>query len=135
MSYLEAQNALDATLSGIADLPTIVLENTDRDTCDDYYMRSTLLPARAEITSLGETGWNRFFGLYQVDLFYPVNESSDAANFDADKIIAGFPQKTIIINGSTKLRIVNRWREVKRNVDKKHQVPVFIEWEFYVLRS
>jgi hypothetical protein len=135
MSYKLIQDTLDTVLSGLSGMPLILHENESGKGCDGYYMRTTLLPAKTETRSVGETGWDRFFGLYQIDLFYPIDESPDAANFMADKIIDAYPKKTILTSSGINIRIVQYWREVRRKSETKHQVPVFIEWEYWKLRS
>lgn len=135
MSYKVIQDLLDGTLAGLGITQTILRENENHSGCDGYYMRTTLLPSRTETASIGETGFDRFFGLYQVDLFYPIDESPDAANTMVDKIIAGFPKKTILTSGGVNVRIVNYWRGPQQESDQKYQVPAIIQWEMYTLRQ
>jgi len=136
MSYRIIQNILDDKLALVPDVPTIVKENIDKSNCvGSYYVRATFMPAKTDTVSATETGFDRFKGLYQIDVMYPTNEGTDASNYMADQIIAEFSKKDILSANGISVRIVQHWRETATEYDTILKTPVMIQWETYILRS
>lgn len=133
---------LDTTTAAIELMPTFIKENeettrTSSSTTSintEAYARSTLLPAETETSTIGPGGYDTYQGLYQVDLFFPINEGAKAVNYMVDSIIAAFPKGSLSTQDGVQLRIVNYWREASLETDNWFMVPVVIQWESFIQR-
>lgn len=129
MSYATVQDLLDTRLLTVVDLPTLQKENTrNLAVSGQRYTRSTLLPGRATQTTIGTTGKDIVRGLYQVDLFYPLDGGVFQINSMADSVVAAFPRGTALFNGMTIVNIVSAWREAGARVEPYYSIPVVVEW-------
>lgn len=124
--------ALVAQLKTVAGLPTLQLENTVIQP-KGAFTRATLIRARPSQLTVGATGKDLHGGLFQVDIFVPVNTGTTSANALADQIIAAFPRGTALVAGSAIVHVRIAYRETAgRMNDQFHQVPVVVEWQAIV---
>lgn len=133
MSYKEIQQELDGQLTSITGLPEVVLENTRfKAMSKTPFIRSTLLPSQSTVETIGTTGYNKVYGLYQIDIFYPLDGGYEEINDDADTIISNFTKGTsfAITNGT--LRINISWRNSGRKLENFYNIPVLVSWECYI---
>ena len=129
MSYAAIQSLLDAKLQQLSSLPTLQLENTRNvGQTGVAFSRATLLPARATQLTVGLNGRDQRTGLYQVDLFYPIDSSTAAINAMADEIIDNFPRGTALTDGTVTVHCQLCWRETGRRIEQFYSVPVMIQW-------
>jgi hypothetical protein len=129
MSYKSIQNLLDTYLQTLAGLPTLQLENTRNiGQTGVPFSRATLLPARATQLTVGTTGRDLRTGLYQVDLFYPLDAGTGAVNEMADSIISLFGRGTTLSDVTATVHVSVAWRETGRRIDPFYCVPVVIQW-------
>lgn len=133
MSYKEIQQALDGQLTSILGLPEIVLENTRfKANSKTPFIRSTLLPSQSSVETIGTTGYNKVFGLYQIDIFYPLDGGYEEINDNADEIISNFQKGTSFTITNSTLRINISWRNSGRKLENFYNVPVLVSWECYI---
>lgn len=130
MSYSTIQTILDTQLQTVV-TANLQLENTTRETKLIDFVRSTLLPSQTEIVTLGATGYDRLNGLYQIDVFVKLGSGANAANVQADAIMAAFTKGTYLTSGTTNVLIENKWRIPARVLQNFYQIPVFVQWSFY----
>lgn len=99
--YLNIQTALDKTLAFMAGLPSVAWANVKHVPVNGTsYLRPTLLPATSELYTL--TDVNRHPGLYQVDIFTPVEKGMYAGLSIADDIKTHFESnRRLSQNGDT----------------------------------
>lgn len=96
------RSLLNAHVQSIPDLPPLQLENTPSiGRTGQPFSRLTLLPATTIEASAGLIGQNKVSGLLQVDLFYPENLGTAAAEAMADTVAAAFPRGLRLNQGDT----------------------------------
>lgn len=130
MIYADLQSALDARLETVVGLPTLQAENTLYNTKGKAltpYVRSTLLPSEAIPATLGSTGKNEYSGLYQIDLFYPLDGGKAAVNAIADLVVAAFA-RTSLSAGSKQVEVRAAWCEAGSADEQFYKVPVVARW-------
>jgi hypothetical protein len=129
MSYEKIQSLLDTRLQALTGLPTIQLENTRNiGQTGIPFSRATLLPARATQATVGLQGRDSRTGLYQVDLFYPLDAGTATINAMADSVIDHFTRGLVLIDGAINVHVLVCWRETGRRIEPFYSVPVVIEW-------
>lgn len=136
--YSQIQSALDAYLTthaSFADLPKLQLENTRNvGQTGVPFTRATLLPARTTQATIGLNGRDAWAGLYQIDVFYPVDSGTTEINRIVDIIVDGFPRGTqltsdpAIYTNPIHLQIQACSRDVGRRIDPFYCVPVTVQW-------
>jgi len=125
--------ALDTRLQTTVGLPTFRAENERYLKVNKTaFSRSTILPARTTVDTLGLTGLNRYSGLYQIDLFYPSDEGYITGGTIADAIVANFP-KTLQLTTSDNqvISIEMSWRLSGRKLDNHYNLPILVSWYGY----
>ena len=121
--------ALVTQLKTVAGLPTLQLENTVVQ-AKGSFMRATLIRSRPEQLTVGASGRDLHGGLFQVDIFVPVNTGTTAANVLADKVIDAFPRGLAFNLDGVQMYVRIAYRETAGRInDQFHQVPVVVEWQ------
>lgn len=93
------------------------------------WLRTTLLPNESDISTLGPTGYNRYSGLFQIDIWQP---SDIGKNFTyADSIINIFTRSTVLSDANISLRIVKSWAERSIKEHSNYNTPVMVRWECF----
>jgi hypothetical protein len=133
MKTSEIQTALDTQLKTIVSLPTLQLENTRLDASSNLaaFVRSTLLPAQSTVISLGIGAKKQMQGLYQVDVFYPLDSNTTAARTLADTIVDTFPIGQRLTIGTTTVIIEVSSVMTAYSISKYYCIPVRIQWSVY----
>lgn len=143
MSIRIIHDILDTRLATTTNIPDIIGENetttrTQNSSSAVYktpYCRTTLIPARTDTVTLGNNGHDRWYGLYQIDLFFPTNDGVDGSNYAADQIINNFPAGTLITDSGITVRMSQTpWREAGFESSQWYIVPVVIAYEAYIQR-
>lgn len=143
MSIKSIHNLLDTQLATTTNIPSITNENetssrpqtSATSVLKKPYIRTTLLPARTTTATLGPSGIDRWYGLYQVDIFFPTNDGTDGPDYAADQIISNFAAGTILTGDGVQLRIAQTsWREAGTESTMWYQVPVMVEYEAFIQR-
>lgn len=128
--YAEIQAALDAQLATVTGLPELQRENTRLNRggrATTPFTRATFLPGQATQLTVGQNGVNRYSGLYQVDLFYPMDTGAATINAMADSVLAAFPRATVL-GDEFKVHCTIAWREAGRRDEPFYAVPVLVQW-------
>lgn len=131
MIYATVQAALDAQLQTVTGLPALQLENTLYDTKGKAltpYCRATLLPSEAQPATVGVTGKNEYFGLYQVDLFYPLDKGKASVNAMADLVVAAFARTVLTTGTGNQVKLRAAWAEAGGQDGQYYRVPVLVRW-------
>lgn len=133
MSYSTIHSLLDAQLETVVGLPTLYKENTRAEAKTGVaYSRSTLLPAESNALS---TDTDELQGLYQIDLFYPMDKGVDTSNEIGDLVKAAFPRGLVLETGSTRVHIRMSWREVGQTFQQFYQLPIVVRWTCLLPKS
>lgn len=105
MSYFrDVQAALDSKLSTIGDGLAIAWENTEyTPVLGTPWIRPTLLTASADLMDLDNLQMQE--GIYQVDVFYPVDKGPGALLAKLDELYDLFKSTTTLQQGTTKVYI------------------------------
>lgn len=129
ISFTEIQQTLDTQLRTVTDLPTHFIENLPSgQRANTKWVRSTLLPARSEVITLGTSFQEQGLGLYQVDLFYPKDRGFSTASAMADAVIAAFVPGAIHAGTEHDVRIRESWRLAGNEFQTFYCVSVQVEW-------
>lgn len=125
--------ALDTQLLLTTGLPTFRAENERYLKVNKTaFCRSTILPAKTTVETLGLTGYDRISGLYQVDLFYPSDEGYTTSGTIADAIVANFPKTLqLTLTGGQVIAIEMAWRQPARKLDNHYNLPILVSWYGY----
>ena len=131
MIYADVQTTLDTRLQAVVGLPALQLENVVYDTKGKAltpYCRATLLPSEAQPATVGTTGKNEYFGLYQVDLFYPLDKGKAAVNAMADLVVTAFARQVLTTGASRQVELRAAWAEAGGQDGPYYRVPVLVRW-------
>lgn len=127
MSFTAVQNALNAQLQTCDGLPPLQLEN-EHNAPKAAWSRATLMPSRTLQPNVGTGGTAEMNGLYQVDLFYPMNQGMALANAMVDAVIDTFPRGMLIAEDGLFVQIESAWREAVQRDEPFMNVPVTVSW-------
>jgi len=114
--YKNIQIALDTCLNGAGTGLDIAWENTDyTPTLGTAYLRPTLLMAKSSLMDLDDLQLNQ--GIYQVDIFYPLDKGAGELLTTLDTIYSAFKTDTTLVSGTTTVYIkeISRTREAIRD--------------------
>lgn len=129
MNYTTIQTTLDAVVAAISGIPAITTENNlTKVVAGKPFSRTTLIPARPNVLTVGTSGRDELIGIFQIDLFYPIASGSSAASAMADAVVAAFPRTYDVAAGSSRLRVTQSWREVGRVIEQMYVIPVTLAW-------
>lgn len=70
------------------------------------YLRASHLPSPTDQITLGEDGFNRHVGVFQVDVMWIEGDGIASAMKSADAVVAHFQRGTTMINASVFIRII-----------------------------
>lgn len=133
MSYTAVEAALVAQLKTVSGLPALQEENT-RYTANPKtaWCRATFLPAVAQSESLGVSGRKQIAGLFQVDLFFPTDVGTTAANAMTDAVVAAFSTTVNLSNSGVRVYLSNSQRRAATSYQNHYQIPVTVTWQAFV---
>ncbi len=126
--FFDIQSGLDSTLHSISNPPKIQWENdaTYKPVKGVRYWRPTLLPNRTDPATLD--GSQVHTGIYQIDVFVPLEEGLATLMQDLDQIFDKFSVSDTITVGSTAINTVSVGRgRVER---EKSWLHGFIEIQY-----
>lgn len=127
MTYTDIQNALDAHALTIVGLPELVTENNRlKPTPGTAFARSTLLTPPKLTLSLGSIGQDLLSGIYQVDVFTPIDQGVTETNGYIDALVTAFPRGNLT---GTSINIVTCSREVAQRDGPYYQVSVAVRFQ------
>jgi hypothetical protein len=94
------------------------------------YLRATHVPNTVNQVTLGTTGKNRFAGIFQVDVFLPINGGISTPMEKAGAVAAHFKRGTTLTKDGISVRIV-RPPEIRPAIASAPylQVPVIIRYQ------
>ena len=134
ISTAAIQQTLDAQLATVPGLPTFSQENQLAQASGiTPFCRSTLAPAKSTTIGLGLNPMIQQTGLYQVDLFYPVDYGFNPGRAMADAVISVFKVGFLLMpNGTDQLIIPNpAWSQAGSSYANDGAfwgIPVRVEW-------
>ncbi len=133
MTTTEIKAALDAQLQTISGLPALQTENTRLDASSNLagWVRATIAPAQSEVISLGVGAMKVVQGLYQVDVFCPMDKGDSTARTLADAVVDAFPIGLRLVQGSTTVIVDIASVMTAYNVNKNYCIPVRVRWSVY----
>lgn len=132
ISYTAIQTLLDTQLATISTLPTLYTEN-ERSTAqtNKNFSRSTLIPAKTDVLTVGSAPLLRLKGLYQIDVFLPQGKGT-ASNSIADDVLNGFPAALQLTDGTYTVQIESVERIAGSIFQQFYNVPVMVHWTCFV---
>lgn len=94
------------------------------------YLRATHVPNTANQVTLGTSGKNRHLGIFQVDVFLPINGGISTPMEKAGAVAAHFKRGTTLTRDGISIRIV-RPPEIRPALQSAPylQVPVIIRYQ------
>lgn len=129
MSFQIIQSALDAHLQTLPGLPPLQLENTRNiGRTDESFSRATLITSRPGQLTVGRDGQDILRGLYQIDLFVPLDTGTARVNELADSVIEHFPRSLILGTAPVLVHINTAWRETGGRTEPFYGAPVVVAW-------
>lgn len=132
-AYKDISAALSNHLNTISPKPAIAWENYPYTPVDDtLYVRETLLPGDVTAAAVGSASQDHTIGIYQVDVFSPLNRGKADAVAQADAIADHFKRGTILTYNGVNVRMQNVSRGTGQMDGGKYwQIPVLITFEVY----
>lgn len=104
--FSNIQRALDIKLNALADRPYIAWPNTKFKPSENAsYIRPTLLPAASTLATLNDDHRNP--GIYQVDVFVPLEKGLNAALTLVDDIKVHFESERSLVEDDDVIMIQN----------------------------
>jgi hypothetical protein len=136
MSTQIIQTLLDAQVQTISGLPVLQTENNRLNATTNLasFVRTTLLPAASSILTLGSgaNAMRLLTGLYQVDVFYPLDTGSSAARTLADTVVSTFPTGLRLTQGAVTVAVEVASVMTAYSINKYYCVPVRVQWTVYL---
>lgn len=133
MSFYTIHDALDKRLKLVPNLPTLQEENTQINlgSGTKSWSRSTFIPNPTMRTSLGLNGLDELNGIYQIDLFYPINSGYAIVEQMSEQVQTYF-QVGDIING---IRVINCYPvNSYQIITNYYSIPIIVEWSYFKSR-
>lgn len=104
MSIKSISNALDSRLALLPSSPSVAWVNTPfSPVVGQVYLRPTNLLATSALSTLQHNEEQR--GIYQVDIFAPLNQGRGVAEGWADSIVTLFSGVRVLTSGAVSVRI------------------------------
>lgn len=127
---LEGLLARLATLTTTPTAMPVAWPNVVYDPPETGYLRASHLPNTTEQVTLGGSGRNRHFGLFQVDVMWPKGTGNIAPMEIASQVVAHFKRGTSFTQNSV-LILINSPPSVAPPIDADPfiQIPVTIEYQ------
>jgi len=100
--FYDLSYALDNNLNTMAGLPPVAWQNKGyKPVNGTLYLRPTLIPADSNVATIG-AGTDINQGIYQIDIFSPLDEGKNEAMLMSDAIAEQFKRdKELVYNGRT----------------------------------
>jgi len=98
------------------------------------YLRTSIIPFNTRVASVGKHGLDELRGIYQIDIFVPVENGIDESNYISDAILNHFELKTHIVDDDTCIRVVNRSPSISRKTDNLMMLVCEVEWSSHYQR-
>lgn len=119
-SFLNIQTALENKLAtSVAGLP-IAAENTKYvPTLGTAWCRSNIVANTTQLVHL-DSLYQEITGIYQIDLFYPINKGSGPALTKADVICSAFKATSYLTKNNDKIYI--------KNINRRPAVKIEDAW-------
>jgi len=101
--FFNLQAALHSRLSTMTSVPPVAWPNYGyTPTAGTLWLRPTVLPADTAAATMGDSGTDEQTGVYQIDIFAPLDEGDGAARAMADALADRFkPVTELTYNGLT----------------------------------
>lgn len=124
--------ALNAKLATPAFTPTLAIAWPNvkfTPTVGTPYLRATILRGETVQSSLGSAGLNRHVGLYQIDVFYPVEKGEVLPLQIASQIVERFKRGTSMTRSGVTVRVEAPPSILPMMIDNGWAiVPVRVRW-------
>ena len=123
---------LDAQLQTISGLPAFQQENKRFELAGGSFVRSTLMPSRSSVISLGVGANKQMQGVYQISCFYPQDGGSSPARVMADNVVNAFPIGLRLTDGVITVIVEITSVMSSTSMTNLYVVPVQVIWTVYV---
>jgi hypothetical protein len=133
MDFLSIHQALDSQLKTVVNLPPLQEENirVKLGSGTKAWSRSTFIPNRSDIATLGNGGLTELNGLYQIDLMFPADEKYTNCTQMTDLVLAAFPVGLKL----DQLLIRNSYPSIGYStIPGYYTIPILVEWSHWVNR-
>ena len=125
--------ALDSRLNTLASSPPVAWENTlYTPVSGTTYLRPTNLIGATAQASLGDTGLDKYQGIYQIDVFAPLGDGPGAANAQADLVADHFSRGTDLTSGAVVVRLGDVSRVTGTKDGDRYLIAVSINYMAYI---
>lgn len=125
--FYDTSRALDNHLNTMVGKPPIAWENTPYDpTKGTLYIRPTNIPGDVSQVTLGESGEDRFIGIYQIDVFGEAGKGRKVVEQMADTIASHFKRGTDLTYNAHSLTVTAVQRRAGQQSEGWYQIPVEI---------
>lgn len=130
--FTDIQAALHSHLNTMAGKPPIAWENSEyQPTAGTLFARPSLLPGESVQATLGTDGQDSNVGVFQVDIFGPIDLGHGETVAMADTIADHFKRGTYLTYNSRVIRIRSVSRGAAGRDDNWYQIPVEINYIAY----
>lgn len=130
--YYRLSRALDGHLNLMSALPAIAWPNTSfKPTVGELWLRPTILPAESFPASIGIYGTNRLSGVYQIDIFSPLDAGRRPSVQMVDDIIEHFSRGLTIEVDNLVVHIEESWPSASNAEETWYHTPVNVNWYSY----
>ena len=127
--FNDIQAVLHSHLNTMAGKPPIAWENSNFEpTTGTLWARATLLSGASTQATLGTDGEDSNVGVFQVDVFSPIDEGHSEAVTMADTIADHFKRGTYLTYNSRTIRVRSVSRGAAGRDNNWYQIPVEINY-------
>ena len=117
---------------GVANTRDIAYENVEYEpVTGTAFLRATNLPATTQQASLGTSGQEKHEGIFQVDVFSPVDRAQANSLAEADAVANYFQRGTTLTYNGVNVRIYTSSHGSGTRDGSWFILPVFIDYASY----
>jgi len=98
-------------------------------------LRTTILPAKTEISTIGPGGVSKSQGLFQIDVFTPKSEGYNSGREISDLIVDYFKVGDVLTKDGIDVIVINTWIATTYFMENVYVTPIKIEWNSWNYRG
>lgn len=130
--YKDIREALEANLSDISGIPTIIWENTNVEPeSGKEYIDVSFAPTVREPAVRGLHPQQYYRGIFAVNCYTPADKGPGAADDLADKVIEEFEATSDLTANGKIISIRSAEKRMGMKVNNHYVIPVIIDWYIY----
>ena len=132
MNVKDVYSALRQDLAAMPGVPAIAYENVEFLSDGQPYLKINILPAPIVTPMFGINAQQRYEGIFQVMVLYPLGSGTKEIDTMVDALLTHFRRGfTLPYNGISVLTLKS-WRGPGMELDAYYQIPISVQFQSYL---